>query len=167
MFRPALVRNEPVAESRVDSGMKPSVKTTKSESGELRFARPIHPEDLSVGDAVLVSEIQLEYPTFLWVSADAATLPPAQPVRLSFLACPQQYPLTIRGICLPYLWCEYGENKSCLLDTRQIHLRKLDSGFAAAVSKGLLDNETSSESRRKKKKKKRKQGDKSRKKKRK
>lgn len=48
----------------------------ESTAVELKVARRLAAEDISVGDEVAVSEVSYQYPSFLWTGADTMMFPP-------------------------------------------------------------------------------------------
>lgn len=132
--------------------MDTSIKETQSETSDNGFAKRLHPEDISVGDAILVSETQYEIPSFLWCGADTFALPPESPVRISLKACPNQAPLKVKAICLPYILCRDSKRRARLLDVRQVQLMKLARSFSDSFRKALKEERKKSKKVRRRKK---------------
>lgn len=134
---------------------------TQSVQNVLKAARRIHPEDLAVGDDVVVSEATYEFATFLWCGLDSFKYPADELIRLSFLASEDHFPQQVVSICLPYLLCKKVDGKHVIHDLRSLQLARLESGFASAARDAYkADKESEAESRKSKKKKKKRKKDK-------
>ena len=136
-----------------------SIANKQSDLGpaELKVARTLPSEDISVGDDVAISEIAYQYPSFLWPDADTTMLPPHQKVRITFQPFEDYLPMKVKSICLPFVLCEMHNDKHQVLDIRQIQLVKLDPAFAKEVRKSLKsDTESTRKTTKKRRKSKRK-----------
>ncbi len=108
----------------------------ESQETQLSVARRLSPEDICVGDCVMVSEIQYELPSFLWCDSDPMRTPPELPVRISFRASTDFGPLKVKAVCLPFVLCKSistGARK--LLDIRQVQLMRLANNFEREAKK--------------------------------
>ena len=121
----------------------------------LTAARKLHPEDISVGDAVTVGQVSYQFPSFVWCGVDQSILPADRIVRLVFL--PTEFELlTVKSICVPFVFCKTLEGKHAVYDVRQVELMKLDQGFAATVREGRKQDTKADKTRKSKKKRKKK-----------
>ena len=116
-------------------------QTTETKDSQLSASRRVHPEELAVGDYVALKAVSYEYPSFLWCGADPVTLPPDQPVRITFLPHRDNAPLKVTAICLPFILCSTHNSGEKLFDLRKTQFVKLDSDFARAARKALSRQE--------------------------
>lgn len=107
-----------------------------SKNGTLKVSTKVHPEELSVGDAVVVSEVTYQYPSFLWCGVDPVTLPPQDAVSIKFKAFDAE-PLIVKAICLPYVVCQPVKGEAIVYDLRLAQLVKLDAQFAKTARAAL------------------------------
>lgn len=114
------------------------MKSLKSqdEKGVLTVARTVYPEDLSVGDNVVVAEVTYEVGTFAWCGADLTVRPPEDPIRIPYRPHDEHHPMTVKRVCLPYVLCKTLEKKHRVVDLRQVKLALVDPDFAEAVRVG-------------------------------
>lgn len=108
----------------------------RSAPSQCAVAKSLAPEEIHRGDYVAVLHVVCELPSFLWC-ADAATLPPNEPVRMPFTPTQAGLPLKVKSICLPFVLVKHptGEHES--LDIRQCRLARLDRGYAEAACRTL------------------------------
>ena len=106
---------------------------TETLNSELKFARILHPEDISEGDDVALSRISYQFPTFLWCSADLAFASRDQKVDITFVPSDEPRPYIVKSVCLPFVLCESEKGKHKVFDTRLVQLMKLDREFATSV----------------------------------
>ena len=129
------------------------------ESNGLQVARRLHPEDLKVGDDIVITEVSHQYGTFAWCGLNSFEFPADEVVTLTYLAIDSHFPQKVVSICLPFLLCEQVDSKHVIHDVRSVQLARLESGFAeAARSAYKADRELESTEKPKKKKKKKRKG---------
>lgn len=112
-------------------------KNAENEKGaKLTVARTVYPEDLSVGDSVVLSHVTVEYASFNWCGADLTVRPPEEPIVITYQPFWDKHePMKVKAVCLPFVLCKTVEKKHCVLDLRQVKVARVDRGFAKAVSK--------------------------------
>ena len=108
-------------------------KQSETTNSKITVARKLHPEDISVGDDVALSEVSYQFPSFFWCGADHAILPPESQVRITFLPIEEPQTLKVKSICLPFVLCTLADGKHQVYDVRQVQLVRLDRGFAQKV----------------------------------
>ena len=135
--------------------------TDAQSPAELTVAKPMHPEDIAVGDDVAILLTSSQYPTFNWYGFDTSILPIEQPITITYLPYGDQEALVVEQICLPFILCKTFENRHRYLDVRQVQLARLNKSFAAADRKARIndqkaatsENEKASEKKKRRKKK--------------
>ena len=135
--------------------MRPSSEQLETLDPNLAAARPLHPEDICVGDDVALYRVSYEWPSFLWCCADPSTLPPEQPVRITAYPGGEPQPMRVRAICLPFVVCRLANGDHSTFDIRQIQLARLDRQFAKFARRAIQsqNRKNRNKSRRKKKRK--------------
>lgn len=129
-----------------------AVKEKNKTLGEsLNAARRLAPEDVRVGDDVAIVEITYQVPSFLWCGADAVTMPPERPVRMTYLHAMDQGPLRVESVCLPFVLCQPMKGRGRVLDVRQVQLARLDACFADQVRSAQKSKKSRKKKSRKKK----------------
>ena len=103
---------------------------------DISLARPVAAEDLRTGDVVAVLSEIGEYPSFLWC-CDSALLPPHEPVRIAWRPNSAGMPLTVKAVCLPFVFVNSANGEFHTLDVRQCRLARLDAHYARTVAKAL------------------------------
>ena len=140
----------------------PNSSDTDAQSpAELTVAKPLHPEDIAVGDDVAILLTSSQYPTFNWYGFDTSILPIEQPITITYLPYGDQEALIVEQVCLPFVLCKTFENRHRYLDVRQVQLARLNKSFAAADRKARIndqkaatsENEKASEKKKRRKKK--------------
>ena len=127
------VRREPGRCGAVALCMK-TLKSRIEKGAKLTVARTVFPEDLAVGDSVVLSQVAFQYPSFCWCGADMTVRPPEEPIQIAFQPSWDKHePMKVKAVCLPFVLCKTVEKKHCVLDLRQVKVAKVDSSFAAAV----------------------------------
>ncbi len=106
-----------------------------SHQQDLSVARPLHPEDLAIGDNVAILHTSSQFPTFNWCGFDTTMLPIEQPVKITYLPYDDYEALQVKKICLPFVICKTFEGRHRYLDIRQVQLARLDEGYANADRK--------------------------------
>lgn len=114
------------------SSLPNSSDTDAQSPAELTVAKPLHPEDITVGDDVAILFTSSQYPTFTWYGFDTSILPIEQPIAITYLPYGDQEALVVQQICLPFVLCKTFDNRHRYLDVRQFQLARLDKSFAAA-----------------------------------
>ena len=123
----------------------------------LQVARRLHPEDLKVGDDIVITEVSHQFGTFGWCGLDSFQYPADEVITLTYLATGNHFPQKVVAICLPFLLCEQVDSTHIIHDVRSLQFARLESGFAkAARSAYKADKELESTKKKKKKKKKKK-----------
>ena len=128
----------------------------------LTVAKPLHAEDLAVGDDVAVLFTSSQFPTFNWYGFDTSMLPIEQPITITYLPFDDQEALIVEKICLPFVICKTYDQRHRYLDIRQVQLARLDKGFARADRKArkhdqkaaAFENEKASKKKKRSKKRK-------------
>lgn len=142
----------------------PNSSDTDAQSlAEMTVAKPLHPEDIAVGDDVAILFTSSQYPTFNWYGFDTSILPIEQPIAITYLPYGDQEALVVQQICLPFVLCKTFDDRHRYLDVRQFQLARLDKSFAVAdriarkhdqKAAALENKETTKKKKRRKKKKK-------------
>ena len=141
----------------------PNPSDTDAQSpAELTVAKPMHPEDIAVGDDVAILFTSSQYATFNWYGFDTSILPIEQPIAITYLPYGDQEALVVQQICLPFVVCKTFDDRHRYLDIRQVRLARLNKSFAAADRKARLhdqkaaasENEKTSKKKKRRKKKK-------------
>ncbi len=121
--------------------LKPS-KTgdARTKSTRLRrawsVAKPLAPEEIRLGDRVIVLHQIVEMPSFFW-EVDSTTLPVDRVVRVTRIPDQVEPPLKVTTVCLPMVGTETWNGETRLFDVRLIHLARVDRAFAKTIWKGL------------------------------
>lgn len=115
--------------------------------------RSVHPEDITIGDHVVVLHQSFQVGTYVWCGLDAHQFPPSEPVEITFRGNFEA--LTVKEVCLPFVLCCDDESNVVVLDVRGLQIGRLSKRFAKAHRKAL---KLASEKETAKKKKKRKNG---------
>lgn len=136
--------------------MSTSHPKSDSRTAELPASQKLHPEDLALGDDVVISEVCYQYPSYCWSTVDRTVLPPHLPVNITFMAPGSHTPHKVKSICLPYVLCESVEGKHEVFDVRQVRMTRLDREFARLVRENhdAKSKKSNSKAKRKKEKKK-------------
>jgi hypothetical protein len=93
------------------------------------LSKPLAPEDVRRGDYVAILRVTCELPSFLWC-AESYTLPADEPVRIAFVPAPDQLPLRVKSLSLPFVLVKSPAGTHHIIDMRQCRLARLDSCFA-------------------------------------
>lgn len=99
---------------------------------DIEFAKPLHPEDLAVGDDVVILFTSSQYPTFNWYGFDTGMQPIEKPISVTYLPFGDQGALVVQQICLPFVLCRTFDDRHRYLDIRQVQLARLSKAFAEA-----------------------------------
>lgn len=145
-------RREPAGPARCHFGMgnfKPAASDRREMVHATTLAKALAPEDILVGDYVMVLQTVSELPSCLW-AADAVTLSVDEPVRIHYLPSPVGLPLRVDAVCLPFVLVKRAVGNGEILDIRQCRLARVDRQFAKSAWK------TSKKPRKARKRKKRK-----------
>ena len=146
--------------SLLDSSDSDLDSDSQSPSG-LTVAKPLHPEDIAVGDDVAILLTSSQSPTFNWYGLDTSILPIEQPITITYLPYGDQEALVVQQICLPFIICKTFDDRHRYLDVRQVQLARLNKSFATADRKSRVfdqkaatsDNEKASKKKKRRKKK--------------
>ncbi|MFK7736093.1 MAG: hypothetical protein AB8B50_08705 [Pirellulaceae bacterium] len=112
--------------------MKTKRKRPESSAQELmEFARPLAPEDIAVGDCVVVSDSTYEFPSFYWCGSELNDFGGEPLVRLTYQNTMPK-PLKVKAICFPYVLCTTLKGRRRLIDLRRNELRRLSKRFVKA-----------------------------------
>ena len=125
----------------------------ESTASQLSVARPLHPEDITVGDHVALSQVAYQYPSFCWFGADLAVVSAERPVRMTYLPLGNHDAMKIASLCLPFVLCELSDGTHVVHDTRQVELVRLNTEFAASVRNAMRDDDSTRKKKRKRKRK--------------
>ncbi len=117
------------------SNLPDSSDTDTQSDTELAIAKPLHPEDIAVGDDVAILFTSSQFPTFNWHGFDTSILPIDQPITITYLPYDDQEALVVQQICLPFLLCRTFDDRHRSLDVRQVQLARLNKSYAAADRK--------------------------------
>ena len=82
-------------------------------------------EDIQPGDYITVLNEIVELPSYLWNCSDTS-LPADELVRLVYKPPESGQPFQVVATCLPFVYVETWEGESCIFDTRQHQLVRLD-----------------------------------------
>lgn len=94
----------------------------------------MYPEDLSVGDHIVLSEVSYQYATFNWCGADMSIRSPEEPIEITYYPSWDKHePMKVKAVCLPFVLCKTVEKKHCVLDLRQVKVARVDDNFATSV----------------------------------
>ena len=120
----------------------PSSSDTDAQSpSELTVAKPLHPEDIAVGDDVAILFTSSQSATYNWYGFDTSILPIEQPIAITYLPYGDQEALVVQQICLPFVVCKTFDDRHRYLDIRQVQLARLNKSFAAADRKARMDDQ--------------------------
>ena len=134
-----------------------SQSTIESSDTALKCSKLVHPEDLVVGDSVVVSARTHQLASFFWCGVDSFQFPPDELIELTFLAVGNHYPQSVKSICLPFVLCQRIDKTHVVHDLRRLQLARLDESYAKAVRKAYkADKKRKAQKKRKSKKKNRK-----------
>lgn len=144
------------------SSLQDSRDTDAQLTSEFTVAKPLHPEDIVVGDDVAILFTSSQFPTYNWYGFDTSILPIDQPITITYLPYGDQEALVVEQICLPFVLCKTFENRHRYLDVRQVQLARLDKAFAVAerwarkqdLKVATFENEKESKKKKRRKKKK-------------
>ena len=125
-------------------------------------AKPVHPEDLAIGDDVAILFTSSQYPTFNWYGFDTTMQPIEKPISVTYLPYGDQAALIVQQICLPFVLCKTFDDRHRYLDVRQVQLARLSKTFAVADREARnhdqraasFENDTKSKKKKRHKKKK-------------
>jgi hypothetical protein len=112
-----------------------SESTDAKRLSDSALAKPLHPEDLSVGDDVAILFTSCQYPTFVWYGFDSGMQPIEKPISVTYLPLDDQEALVVEQICLPFVLCRRFDDRHRYLDVRQVQLARLNKAFAKADRK--------------------------------
>ena len=124
-----------------------------STTSSLSVSKKIHPEDIRLGDDVMISEVMYQYPSYPWNSC-SITLRPEDTVDVTFLSPPDTTPMVVKAVCLPFILCKTETSRHRVFDLRQIQLVRLDKTFATQFLAAREAEKAEYETRSKKKKRK-------------
>ncbi len=102
-----------------------------------KIAKPIAPEDIRVGDYLALLEITLQYGSFNWCMADPITLPPSEPVSITWQGHFGGMPLKVKSICLPFLLVKSPHGEMASLDVRHCRLARISSEYGRVARKAF------------------------------
>ena len=144
------------------SSLLGSSETDGQLPSELTVAKPLHPEDIAIGDDVAILFTSSQSASYNWYGFDTSILPIEQPIAITYLPYGDQEALVVEQICLPYVVCKTFDDRHRYLDVRQVQLARLNKSFAAADRKARLhdqkaaasENEKTSKKKKRRKKKK-------------
>ena len=108
-------------------------ETTELKSDGLNVARRLHPEDLKVGDDIVITEVSHQFGTFVWCGLDSFQFPADEVVTLTYLANDNHFPQKVVAICLPFVLCEQVDSKHVIHDVRSLQFARLEPSFAEAA----------------------------------
>lgn len=111
---------------------KPAKSERREMVPETTLAKALAPEDIHVGDYVMMLHTLSELPSCFW-SADAVTLSIAEPVRIQYLPSPIDRPWKVDEVCLPFVLVKQPVGSKEILDVRQCRLARVDRRFAKAA----------------------------------
>lgn len=101
----------------------------------LTVAKPLAPEEIRVGDFVVVLHQLVELPSFCWCH-DATVLAPDQPVRIQLLPSADERPMKVKSACLPFVIVKLSDGEQRMIDLRRMRLARVDRKFARRLWKG-------------------------------
>ena len=148
--------------SNISSDQSNSDDTKAQVPADLAVAKPLHPEDLVVGDLVAVLFTSSQYATFNWYGFDTTMQPIEKPISVTYLPYGDQAALIVQQICLPFVLCKTFDDRHRYLDIRQVQLARLSKEFAVAdraarkhdQEAATSENEKTSKKKKRRKKKK-------------
>ena len=103
---------------------------------ESTLAKTLAPEDIRVGDHVLVLRQTFELCSFYW-SCDPSLLPPETPVRVELMPRHIRTPAKVKAVCLPLVLVRFKGGEHEQWDVRQMALGKVDEAYAKMVNRSL------------------------------
>jgi len=148
--------------NKISSDQSSTNDTEAKVPADLAIAKPIHPEDLVVGDDVAILFTSSQYATFNWYGFDTSMQPIEKPISVTYLPYGNQAALVVQQICLPFVLCKTFDDRHRYLDVRQVQLARLSKAFAEAdraarkrdQEAATSENEKTSKKKKRRKKKK-------------
>ncbi len=103
---------------------------------ESRVAATVAGEDLVCGDYVTILTETVDLPSYMW---DRCEIPLSahELVRLKVIPEDAGQPFRVVAVCLPFVYAETPSRRTVTIDTRKIHLVRLDRRCAKVVWKRL------------------------------
>ena len=103
---------------------------------ESTLAKTLAPEDIRVGDQVVLLRQTFELCSFYW-SCDPNLLPPEAPVRVELMPRHVRAPAKVKAVCLPLVLVRFKNGTHEQWDVRQMTLGKVDKAYAKLVNRSL------------------------------
>ncbi len=96
-------------------------------------------DDVSVGDFVVVMNVTLQYPSFLWCHEPVAFSRPEM-IPLNWMPTDGGKPLKVIAICIPFLLVKKVDGTRETLDLRQCRIARISPEFAEKIRKAHAKN---------------------------
>jgi hypothetical protein len=102
----------------------------------IQTARVVPPEDIRVGDYVVVMHVVMEH---LMDSCAVESWKGIEQVRMLWMPWEDSAPMKVGEVCLPFVLVKKPDRKHVLLDTRRYRLARIPGGFGRAAFRKLQE----------------------------
>lgn len=100
-----------------------------SKKNEIKVVRMVRPDDVRVGDYVMVMHVSYDYVTMsCGVGSDGLTVQ-----RLTVVPNETAPPVRIESACVPFVMVRSAKGKSSMVDMRRVQLGRVSNVFGRAV----------------------------------
>lgn len=100
----------------------------------IQTARVVPPEDIRVGDYVVVMHVVIEH---LVDDCAGDSWKGIEQVRMLWMPWTESAPMKVVEVCLPFVLIKHPDRKHRLLDTRRYRLARIPSEFGRAAFRKL------------------------------
>lgn len=127
---------------------------TQPKSVNTTACQNVHPEDLRVGEFVVVLQQSYQLGTYNWCGLDAHQFPPDRPIELTLRGVFDGL-LEVQEVCFPFVLCRDYHGNAVVLDARSTELGRLSESFADGYKTLMKSKSNGAEETKSKRKKKR------------